>query len=109
MEERKGTVGRVARSAGKSKAVARAGATPRKKAASAKAVREPKATATSIGESDRLAMVQVAAYVRAERRGFAPGHELEDWLAAEAEVDAQLAAMRAAKPRKKAAPKPRAR
>ncbi len=27
------------------------------------------------------------AYFRAQRRGFAPGHELEDWLAAEAEVD----------------------
>jgi Protein of unknown function (DUF2934) len=28
-----------------------------------------------------------AAYFRAERRGFAPGFEVEDWLAAEAEVD----------------------
>ena len=25
------------------------------------------------------------AYFRAERRGFAPDHELDDWLAAEAE------------------------
>jgi hypothetical protein len=31
------------------------------------------------------------AYFRAERRGFAPGHELEDWLAAEREVAALLA------------------
>ena len=30
------------------------------------------------------------AYFRAERRGFAPGHELEDWLAAEREVEALL-------------------
>lgn len=29
------------------------------------------------------------AYFRAERRGFAPGYELEDWLAAEAAVDGQ--------------------
>ena len=29
----------------------------------------------------------MAAYYRAERRGFAPGHEVEDWLAAEAEID----------------------
>lgn len=27
------------------------------------------------------------AYYRAERRGFAPGYELDDWLAAEAEID----------------------
>jgi len=31
--------------------------------------------------------IRVAAYLRAERRGFAPGHEVEDWLAAEIEVD----------------------
>jgi hypothetical protein len=37
-------------------------------------------------------MIQMAAYFRAERRGFAPGYEVEDWMAAEAEVEAQLAA-----------------
>jgi hypothetical protein len=31
--------------------------------------------------------IREAAYCRAERRGFAPGHELEDWLDAEQEVD----------------------
>ena len=31
-------------------------------------------------------MIQEAAYFRALRRGFVPGHEFEDWLAAEAEV-----------------------
>jgi hypothetical protein len=36
----------------------------------------------------RHAMVAVAAYHRAERRGFAPGHELDDWLNAELEVEA---------------------
>ena len=34
----------------------------------------------------RRAMIAEAAYYRAERRGFAPGHELEDWLQAEAEL-----------------------
>jgi hypothetical protein len=29
-----------------------------------------------------------AAYYRAERRGFVPGQEVDDWLAAEAEVRA---------------------
>ena len=38
----------------------------------------------------RHALIATAAYYLAERRGFAPGCELEDWLAAEAEVDAQL-------------------
>ncbi len=38
----------------------------------------------------RREMIARAAYFRAERRGFAPGRELEDWLEAEAEVDAQL-------------------
>jgi hypothetical protein len=36
-------------------------------------------------------MVAEAAYYRAEQRGFAPGRELEDWLAAEIELDALLA------------------
>ncbi|MFZ0791402.1 MAG: DUF2934 domain-containing protein [Chromatiaceae bacterium] len=31
--------------------------------------------------------IREAAYLRAERRGFAPGHEVEDWLDAEQEVD----------------------
>ena len=35
-------------------------------------------------------MIAEAAYLRAERRGFAPGYETEDWLAAEIETDALL-------------------
>lgn len=31
-------------------------------------------------------MIQDAAYHLAEKRGFAPGHELEDWLQAEAQI-----------------------
>jgi Protein of unknown function (DUF2934) len=40
----------------------------------------------------RRALIAENAYLRAERRGFAPGHETEDWLAAETEVDALLKA-----------------
>ena len=40
----------------------------------------------------RRALIAESAYLRAERRGFAPGHETEDWLAAEVEVDALLRA-----------------
>jgi hypothetical protein len=41
------------------------------------------------------------AYFKSERRGFAPGYELEDWLAAEREVAALLAALPVAKPKRK--------
>ncbi len=40
----------------------------------------------------RRAMIAEAAYFHAERRGFAPGGEVQDWLSAEAEVDALLKA-----------------
>jgi hypothetical protein len=36
----------------------------------------------------REAMIAEAAYFRAEKRGFAQGHEVEDWLTAEQEIDA---------------------
>ena len=39
----------------------------------------------------RHALIAKAAYFRAQRRGFRAGHELEDWLVAEAEVEQQLA------------------
>jgi hypothetical protein len=35
-------------------------------------------------------MIREAAYYRAEKRGFAPGLEAEDWLQAEAEVMARV-------------------
>jgi hypothetical protein len=34
--------------------------------------------------------IREAAYFKAEKRGFAPGHAPDDWLAAEAEVDAAI-------------------
>jgi Protein of unknown function (DUF2934) len=39
---------------------------------------------------ERGRMVAEAAYYRAQRRGFSPGAELEDWLEAEAEIDRLL-------------------
>ncbi|WP_129781982.1 DUF2934 domain-containing protein [Peristeroidobacter soli] len=43
---------------------------------------------------ERHQMIATAAYFRAQERGFEPGHELEDWLAAETEVvhDLQVSA-----------------
>lgn len=34
---------------------------------------------------ERREMIAAAAYFRAQKRGFDPGHELEDWFTAEAE------------------------
>ena len=39
---------------------------------------------------DMTRLIAEAAYYRAEQRGFAPGHELDDWVAAEAEVRRRL-------------------
>ncbi len=36
-----------------------------------------------VGPEQRAALIAEAAFFRAEKRGFAPGHEVEDWLAAE--------------------------
>ena len=46
----------------------------------------------TVAAETRRAMIAQAAYLRAERRGFTSGNEEEDWLAAEAEVDALLRA-----------------
>ena len=50
--------------------------------------------AMEISEDIRRGMIAQAAYLRAERRGFTGGfdREREDWIAAEAEVDALLKA-----------------
>jgi hypothetical protein len=44
-----------------------------------------------VSAEERQSMIAQAAYFRAERRNFAPGHEVEDWVAAEGEVDRKLA------------------
>ena len=41
---------------------------------------------TRIAPAERRKLVAQAAYYRAERRGFAPGGEVQDWLEAEAEI-----------------------
>jgi hypothetical protein len=41
-------------------------------------------------EDERRRMIERAAYLRAERRNFEAGHEADDWLAAEAEVNNRL-------------------
>lgn len=43
------------------------------------------------GELDREGLVRRAAYAVAERRGFAPGFELDDWLEAGRQIDGETA------------------
>lgn len=69
--------------------------TRRKAPASKKSVSRPAAEAwssagngeTRITENERRRMVAEAAYYRALSRGFAAGGEVDDWLAAEREID----------------------
>ena len=51
-------------------------------------------TVRSMRVYDKTSLIAKAAYFRAERRRFAAGHELEDWLAAEAEIEALMRAER---------------
>lgn len=48
---------------------------------------KPASSAAEVWADERHRRIAQAAYYRAERRGFAPGRELEDWLSAEAEID----------------------
>jgi Protein of unknown function (DUF2934) len=43
-----------------------------------------------VSAAERQNMIETAAYLRAERRHFEAGHQAEDWIAAEAEVDNRL-------------------
>jgi hypothetical protein len=82
-----------------------AAAAPRKapaKLAAAKPGARARAGAAGAPTADeRLRMVEMAAFFRAERRGFEPGHEVEDWIAAEAEIDGLFPAVPQKKPAKR--------
>lgn len=45
--------------------------------------------ARDMQEEARRRKVEEAAYYLAQKRGFSPGYEMQDWLAAEAEIDKQ--------------------
>ena len=46
---------------------------------------EIEVSSDAINLPDRDARISELAYLKAEKRGFVPGHELEDWLEAESE------------------------
>jgi hypothetical protein len=52
--------------------------------------KSPPISATQTHQGDRHASIAQAAYFRSQDRGFVPGYELEDWLAAEEEIDRRL-------------------
>lgn len=93
------------RRTGRTVTATRAATVEKKAAATAPGPRKAAATDAQavVTPEDRRRMIEAAAYFRAERRGFGPGHELADWFAAEAEVDLILLAVPEGRP----VPKPR--
>ena len=72
--------------------------TPAAKPSARRAVLTRPATSAgtrAVSAEIRRVMIAERAYLRAERRGFAPGREAEDWLAAEVEIESLLRAGRA--------------
>ena len=53
---------------------------------------EPQPPGVKMVPEQRQQRIAQVAYFIAERRGFAPGNEIEDWLKAEAEIDALMKA-----------------
>ena len=66
-------------------------AAPAASKAPAKAARPGAKKPAGIPPERRRNYIEMAAYYIAERRGFAPGNPLEDWVQAEAEIDRLLA------------------
>ena len=67
--------------------------TPRTPRKTAKTATPPPDNRTHVSEARVIAspedirqLIAEAAYYKAKQRGFAPGHELEDWVQAESEV-----------------------
>lgn len=86
---------KTTRTAAKPKTAAVKQATPKKaapKKAAAPKPRAKKAATATVSEEMRQHMIREAAYYRALHRGFGGGTEaeLEDWCAAEREIDIML-------------------
>lgn len=62
---------------------------PRKPRAK-KAAARPTGAPIEVSDEERWRMIAVAAYHKAQTRSFTPGREVDDWLEAEAEIDALL-------------------
>jgi len=49
-----------------------------------------KAPVSKLSPEEVYRLIQESAYFKAKARGFAPGHEVQDWIEAEAEVRRRL-------------------
>ena len=77
---------KAVKSAGTAKSAAKAVAAAAAQSMERIAGDEPAADTTHVSV-DRHQLIARTAYFRAERRGFEPGSELDDWLAAEQSID----------------------
>ncbi len=66
--------------------------TARATVATRKRSAKPQTPGAKMVPEQRQQRIAQAAYFIAERRGFAPGNEIEDWLQAEAEIEALMKA-----------------
>lgn len=48
---------------------------------------ESKHALDNLDIEDKVSRIAISAYFKAEARGYEPGHEIQDWLEAEAEVE----------------------
>jgi len=62
----------------------------RKPAAKMQSTKGGDSESSDISPEERNRMIAEAAYYRAEQHGFNPDRQIEDWLAAEQEVDVML-------------------
>lgn len=70
---------------------------------SSQAVKSSQPVSSGVDAAQRWQMVAEAAYFIAEHRGFGGGDPMQDWLAAEAEIDRLLVSAGAARPEEVAA------
>ena len=87
------------KAASKKSAAKPAAAAPKATKSTAPPVAKPASSGSlhklaNVSPEKRLDMIKEAAYYRAEKRSFAPGHDAEDWAMAEREIDDLIARAR---------------
>ena len=80
----------IKKTAAKKKVVKKKVASTKKAAVKKVAKKSTKPSRLNITPEERWKMVAVAAYHRAEKRNFEPGHEVYDWTESEKEIDKLL-------------------
>ena len=89
--KKKATVKKSVKKKVAKKKVAKKKSTSVKKTAAKKVSKKrQESSSLDITREERWKMIAVAAYHKAEKRNFAPGNDLQDWVEAEQEVDKLL-------------------